>query len=167
VAAQTLLSLLLLVLLGACEPDPSSSSPPPPRVLTRDAVGYFCSMIVEDHEGPKGQAVLEGARKTLWFTSARDTLAFMLLPEEPKSGAAVYVTDMGNAAWEHPENSGDVWIDARTAWYVVGSRKVGGMGQPEAVPFAARAAAEAFAVEFGGEVVDYPSLPTDYILGSS
>lgn len=140
---------------------------PQPRALTREAVGYFCGMIVEDHQGPKGQIILEATGETHWFTSSRDTLAFVPLPEEPKNVAAVYVTDMGDAAWEHPETAAGVWIDARTAWYVIGSEKVGGMGQSEVVPFRARLSAEDFSTEFGGQVVAYPSPPPEYLLGAS
>ncbi len=164
---KVFLPLAFLVLLLGCDSATEDDTSPAPRTVTRDAVGHYCGMIVEDHEGPKGQLTLEGTEEALWFTSARDTLAFLLLPDEPKNVAAVYVTDMGDVAWEHPETSEGTWIDARTAWYVIGSRKLGGMGQPEAVPFSSREAAESFAAENGGEVVDYPSMPRDYILGSS
>ena len=75
-----------------------------------------------------------------------------------------FVMNMVDAGWEHPSG---VWVDPRSAWFTIGIRRVGGMGQPEAVPFAERNAVEAFAGEFGGEVVDYPSLPRTHILGSS
>ena len=47
----------------------------------------------------------------------------------------MYVNDMGVARWEAPEPG--TWIDANGAWYVIGSDRMGGMGVPEAVPFAA------------------------------
>ena len=55
-------------LLSACAPADDGKSPPPPSALTRDAVGHYCGMIVEDHEGPKGQLTLEGTEEALWFT---------------------------------------------------------------------------------------------------
>ena len=95
----------------------------------------------------------------------RDTLAFTMLPEEPKTLAAVYVNDMGRAQWEQPEP--DTWIDATTAWFVVDSIRRGGMGAPEAVPFLDKLRAERFAAEKGGRVVTLEDIPREYVLGSS
>jgi copper chaperone NosL len=38
------------------------------------------------------------------------------------------------------------------------------MGAPEAVPFAERSAAKAFATRHGGEVVSFDLVPRDYVL---
>jgi copper chaperone NosL len=100
----------------------------------------------------------------VWFTSARDTLAFTMLPEEPKDISAIYVSDMGRAPdWGRPGTEN--WVDARKALYVIGSSRRGGMGAEEAVPFAERAAAERFAAENGGRVVAFGEVPRDYVLG--
>ena len=134
--------------------------------MTGEELGYFCSMIVTDHLGPKAQVILDDREGALWFTSARDALAFMRLPGEPKNVSAVYVTDMADAEWAHPESTADVWIEAREAWFVIESSQVGGMGAAEAVPFGSAPAAEAFAGKFGGRVVQYSGLPEDYVLSS-
>jgi copper chaperone NosL len=123
-------------------------------------------MILADHLGPKGQVILEAGEDTLWFSSARDTLAFLMLPEEPKRMDAVYVSDMGAAPWDHPEKSRDAWVDARDAWYVIGSSKSGGMGQAEAVPFSDEEAARRFSLEYGGDVLRYAEIAPEHILGS-
>ena len=47
------------------------------------------------------------------------------------------------------------WIEAEKAFYVVGSSKMGSMGEKEAVPFAKQEAAAQFAVQYGGEVLDF------------
>jgi copper chaperone NosL len=39
------------------------------------------------------------------------------------------------------------------------------MGAPEAVPFSDKAAAEAFQIAHGGEVVRFADIPRDYVLG--
>jgi copper chaperone NosL len=88
----------------------------------------------------------------VWFTSVRDTLTFLVLPEEPKDIAGVYVSDMGKApSWEKPGDSN--WILADTAIYVIDSDQVGGMGGAEAVPFGEEAAAKSFIEEHGGRIV--------------
>jgi copper chaperone NosL len=130
--------------------------------LTADAIGYYCNMIVVNHDGPKGQIFLSDHDEPLWFTSVRDTLAYTMLPDEPRNIAAIYVNDMGRASWDQPEPG--TWIDARQAWYVLGSKMTGGMGAPEAVPFRERAAAEAFAATRGGEVLAFDAVPQDRIL---
>ncbi len=159
---RPLLALLLVALLGGC--DDRSVLPPPPAVLTAEAVGHYCGMTVAAHPGPKGQIHVAGQAEPVWFTSVRDTKVFTLLPEEPKDIRVIYVTDMGRAnSWNAP--GPDSWIEARGAVYVIGSRRTGGMGAPEAVPFSDRAAAERFIAEQGGRVVSWDDIPADYVLG--
>lgn len=153
----------LLFALGACGEDENVI--PVAQEPTRDAIGYYCNMIIVDHQGPKGQIHLKGDSKPLWFASARDTIAFTLLPEESKAIGAIFVNDMGQAAnWDSPEAG--TWIDARNAWYVMGSSRVGGMGAPEAVPFSEQAAAQRFAEKYGGMLAKFGDIPQDFILGS-
>ena len=61
----------------------------------------------------------------------------------------------------------DNWIDARNAWYVLGSERSGGMGAPETVPFSTKVAAESFAKQHGGTVYAFNFIPDEYILTSS
>ena len=152
--------LLIVFMLSACE----KSQPievPPAQTLTREANGYYCLMTVLNHSGPKGQIILTGKPQALWFTSVRDTIAFTLSPEEPKNIAAVYVNDMSNAKWDNPGEEN--WIEARNAWYVIGSDRQGGMGAPEAVPFLTKSSAALFANKQGGSVYIYSDIPKAYI----
>ncbi len=155
-------ALAVLVLLPACGEDRTAETPEP-RELTRAAIGHYCNMIVEDHPGPKGQIFLSDKEDPIWFSSVRDTIAFTLLPEEAKNIAAIYVNDMGRASWAAPEAG--TWIDAKAAWYVIGSGRRGGMGAPETVPFAERSAAESFVAEHGGTVVAFADISADAVLG--
>jgi copper chaperone NosL len=152
--------LLCTLLLFACEKTPQAEAPPP-DTLTREASGYYCLMTVVDHKGPKGHIFLSDRAEPLWFTSVRDTIAFTMSPEEPKNIAAIYVNDMAGADWNNPGR--DNWIDARKAWYVIESDRIGGMGAPEAVPFSTKHQAEAFAGQYGGRVVDFDSIPAAFI----
>ncbi len=160
---STCFAIILAAGLSACG-DEQQAELPPPAVLTQEAIGYYCNMTVKEHSGPKGQIRLKSADKPVWFSSVRDTIAFTLLPEEPKDIWVVYVTDMSKAeAWENPE-TGD-WIEAETALFVIGSTRTGGMGAPEPVPFSSQEAAEKFADRYGGEIVGLSDIPEDAILG--
>lgn len=152
------------LLLAGCENE-AKSPPPPPFALTAEAVGRYCGMNVLEHPGPKGQVILDAKiGEPVWFSSARDTLAFTMLPEEPKDYAAIYVSDMAKAlSWDKPGTTN--WVDARKAFYVIGSAVRGGMGADETVPFSIRAAAAKFALENGGRVVTFDQVPRDYVLG--
>ena len=157
------LAVLALALTATACGDEQVAEAPPPAELTREAIGYYCNMIVQDHQGPKGQIFLSDSAEPIWFSSVRDTLAFTRLPEEPKNVAAIYVNDMGRASWNSPEAG--TWIAAEQAWYVIGSERRGGMGAPEAVPFAQRADAEAFAARHRGHVAAFTEIPQEALLG--
>ena len=161
---QKTITLLFIIFLGACEKTQVIETPPA-QTLSREANGYYCLMTVVNHNGPKGQIILTDKQQALWFTSVRDTLAFTLSPEEPKNIAAIYVNDMSDADWNNP--GADNWINAHDAWYVLNSDLTGGMGAPEAVPFATKNNAEQFAVKQGGSVYAFDSIPREYIIASS
>jgi copper chaperone NosL len=150
--------------LAGCKEQKAAEAPPPPQELTQAAMGHYCGMNVLEHTGPKGQIILASRLQPVWFSSARDTLSFTMLPEEAKDIRAIYVSDMGKApSWEEPGAAN--WIEARKASFVIGSRMKGGMGADEAVPFADRSAAEKFASENGGHVVAFQEVPKEYVLG--
>ena len=153
------------LLLAACTSEEGTGAAPVALEVTDEAVGYYCGMLLKDHEGPKGQIHLASRKEPVWFSSARDTLAFTRLPEEPDDITAIYVNDMGRATnWASPEPG--AWIEARQAWFVIESRQQGGMGGPEAIPFGDEAKARAFAAENGGRVVRFGEVPEAYVLGS-
>ena len=155
------IGLLALSGLAGCGEDDDVVARPAPVEPTREASGHYCGMILVDHSGPKAQVHLPGELEPVWFSSVRDAIAFTMLPEEPRNFIAIYVNDMGVAQWEAPEPG--TWIDANGAWYVIGSDRMGGMGVPEAVPFATREAAEGFVVAHGGRIVALTDVPESYI----
>ena len=157
------LPFALPLALAACGEEKTAAVPPPQEVAGA-ITGYYCSMLLSDHGGPKGQIHLWSREEPIWFSSVRDTVAFTLLKEEPKDVAAIYVNDMGKATnWDQPEP--DTWIDARQAWFVLASSRLGGMGMPEAVPFGSEAGARDFAAAYGGHIVRLADIPADYVLG--
>lgn len=163
--AGVLLAAALLVFTSGCERKPEAPATPPPAVeVSTEATGHYCGMLLNAHEGPKGQIHLESRAQPVWFSSVRDTIAFTRLPEEPRDIRAIYVNDMGRAKeWEQPEPG--TWVEARQAWFVIESDMRGGMGAPEAVPFSDRAAADAFRAKHQGRVVRLAEIPDAYVLG--
>jgi copper chaperone NosL len=157
-------TLLASILLGGCF-DKQAAQVPPPRQMTEEAIGHYCGMNLFEHPGPKGQIFVTSLIEPVWFSSVRDTIAFTMLPDEPKDIQAIYVSDMGQAnSWDRP-GAGN-WVEARKALFVIGSRIKGGMGGDEAVPFSERVAAEKFVSENGGRIVGFAEVPRDYVLAS-
>ena len=119
-------------------------------------------MGLNEHKGPKGQVFVADREAPYWFASVRETLAFLKLPEEPKDIVAIYVNDMGKASsWDRPEPG--TWIDAERAWYVIGSKRRGGMDGNEAVPFGGESSARRFAALNGGHILRFQEIPEDYV----
>jgi copper chaperone NosL len=120
-------------------------------------------MALTEHAGPKGQIFIRGLPDPYWFSSVRDAFAFTMLQETSKAISAFYVSDMARAKnWDQPEPG--TWVDAHKAYFVIGSRRRGGMGADEAIPFGAAAATRAFAEANGGRIVRFADMPRDYIL---
>ncbi|MGI9371535.1 MAG: nitrous oxide reductase accessory protein NosL [Hyphomicrobiales bacterium] len=150
------------MLLSACQEN-EAAAPPSPVAMTNEAVGYYCQMDVLEHSGPKAQIHLAKHSQPIWFAQVRDAIAYTRLPEETAEVTAVYVHDMGAAeSWQHPGT--DNWVNASEAYFVLGSTKTGGMGAPEAVPFAEKQAAETFIAQHGGQLAKLSEIPDGYVL---
>lgn len=152
---RTFIKVLLLAAilpLSAC--GDANQTAPMPREPGAGAIGYFCRMNLSEHGGPKGQILPKGWADPLWFSSVRDALMYVAQDiVSERELAAFWVNDMEQGTWESPAPGS--WVSAQAAWYVVGSSKASGMGGGEAVPFRRREAADGFAEQFGGHVVDY------------
>ncbi|MEQ4618908.1 MAG: nitrous oxide reductase accessory protein NosL [Corticimicrobacter sp.] len=154
---------LALVGLVACGGEEATKDVPPPHAVTEDAVGYFCSMNLLEHSGPKGQVLVPGEDRPVWFSTVRQTVAYTMLPESPRVLSAVYVSDLSQVEdWRRVDP--DAWVEARSAWFVVESTATGGMGGEDPMPFSDRASAEKFAQQHGGRVLAFNDLTEDYIL---
>jgi copper chaperone NosL len=153
--------LIALLALASCKED--SAEAPDPVELTAEAVGHFCQMNLIGHPGPKAQVHLDGLPFPLFFSQVRDALAYARMPEQSHVIAAIYVNDLGAApSWE--EMGAGNWIAADAAHYVIGSDRAGGMGAPEAAPFADPAAAQEFAARHGGTVMGLADIPDAALL---
>lgn len=157
--------LAAILAVAGCSAE-KPTQPPAPFALTEDALGRYCGMNVLEHPGPKGQIILGQIPEPIWFSSARDAIAFTMMPDEPKTIAAIYVSDMGSAkSWDAP--GAENWVDARAAFFVIDSSRRGGMGAMETVPFSNESAARSFADSNGGKVVRFADIPPDYVLGNA
>ena len=152
--------------LNACGGEDVAQPDKSPMALTDDAIGHFCGMQVSTHNGPKGQVFLKGQESPIWFVSVRDSLAYSRMPDEKFKISTIYVSDMGIAAsWDQPGD--DAWIQAESAWFVVGSSRTGGMGMAELVPFSDKVKAENFIASYGGTLSRMSDIATDVLLGSN
>ena len=157
--------LAAILAVAGCNAE-EQAQPPTPFALTEDAIGRYCGMNVLEHPGPKGQILLGQIPEPIWFSSARDAVAFTMMPDEPKTIAAIYVSDMGSAAsWDAP--GAENWVEARAAFFVIDSSRRGGMGAMETIPFSSESSAQSFADANGGKVVRFADIPPDYVLGSA
>lgn len=145
------LALAALLALPACREE-TAAALPEPVALTATSVGHFCQMDLLEHPGPKAQVHLEDVAAPLFFSQVRDAVAYQRMPEQSHAIVTIYVNDMSRASgWDDP--GAENWIPAADAFYVVGSRRGGGMGAPELVPFSVEADAAAFAAGNGGRVL--------------
>jgi len=152
------------ITVSACSEQQSKTEVPLPVALTEESVGHYCNMTILEHTGPKAQIFLANNPHPIWFSQVRDGIAFIRSPEEQEDAVVVYVNDMGKATeWDFPGD--DTWIDAQQAWFVIESRKTGGMGTPEVIPFGSEQSAAAFVGENGGMVVRLAEIPDAYVLG--
>ncbi len=111
-------------------------------------------MLLADYPGPKAQIHYAGLAAPHFFCDTVEMFAMLLQPEQLRVVRAVYVQDMGRADWDQPRGH---WIDARSAYYVRGSRRRGAMG-PTLASFASADDARRFADEWGGEVLAYAAV---------
>ncbi|MBF0273266.1 MAG: nitrous oxide reductase accessory protein NosL [Magnetococcales bacterium] len=149
------LLLVLTLLVSACG-NPRNDPPPAPLEPAAGTTGFYCGMALSEHPGPKGQIHVAGESAPLWFSSVRDALAYLQLEGATRRIRAFYVHDMGRADWKNPQPG--TWIAAEKAHFVLDSRRAGGMGQSEVIPFGTLPQAEGFAREYGGRVIDHTTL---------
>ncbi len=155
----SLLPALLLglsVLLGGCnEQSASQAAAQKALAIESGEECHLCGMLIGNFPGPKGQLYERGQSNNMKFCSTRDMFAYLLDPEHQHNIQSAFVHDMALSPWEHPDE--ETYIDARQAFYVLGSSRKGAMG-PTLASFSQRADAEAFAREFGGEVATFADL---------
>ena len=122
--------------------------------IQKGDVCAVCGMYIEAGPGPRGEAYVQGDKAPLKFGSTRDFFAYVLQPENKIGLQHLFVQDSAQIDWQHPSNSPQTFIDARTAYYVAWQPLRGLMG-PTFASFAARKDAEAFVHTHGGEILGF------------
>ena len=139
-----------ILLLAACSQAIKQTSAQEPSADTACALD---GMVLKDFPGPKAQ-IRYGEGKPDFYCDLMELFAVVLAPEQKRAIAGMFVQDMGKADWAQPQGH---WIAARSASYVVGSRKAGSMG-PALASFANAQDAAAFAQAEGGKVVPFEQI---------
>jgi copper chaperone NosL len=130
-----------------------------PVQLDRDIVDSVDGMILLDYPGPKGQ-IHYASGKPDFFCDTVGLFSMYLQPEQQKRVQALFVQDMGQADWTHPDGH---WIDAKAAFFVAGSRARGAMG-PTLASFAREQDARDFAGKEGGKVYRFDEVTPDMVV---
>lgn len=157
----TRLALALLLatgLLAACG-DKGDGTALAPVEIGRDTACELDGMLLADYPGPKGQILYAGEAAPDFFCDTTELLSTLLAGEQVRAVRAAYAQDMAKADWNQPQG---YWIDAKTALYVVGSKRHGSMG-PTIASFAEEADAQQFSKEYGGKVLRFAEIKKDMV----
>jgi copper chaperone NosL len=144
-----------MAIVGACA---YQAVTPPPMELSDAALCSMDGMLLADFPGPKGQILYDQGKPEV-FCDTVELLSALIAPEQQRHVAAAYTEDMAHTSWEKPKGH---WIDARTAYYVAGSRRTGSMG-PTLASFANQRDAAKFARDNGGKVLRFADITPDMV----
>ena len=146
-------------LLSGCGDKAAEQTSLAPVEIDRSTSCELDGMLLADYPGPKAQIHYAGQDKPSFFCDTIELFNTLLAGEQVRAVRAVYVQDMGKADWNEPKGH---WIDAKTAVYVLGSKRHGSMG-PTIASFAQEADAAKFAGEHGGKVLRFADIKLDMV----
>ena len=146
-------------LLAGCGDKAAEQQSLAPVEIDRSTSCELDGMLLSDYPGPKAQIHYAGQEKPSFFCDTIDLFNTLLAGDQVRAVRAVYVQDMGKADWNEPKGH---WIDAKTAVYVLGSKRHGSMG-PTIASFAQEADAAKFAGEHGGKVLRFADIKLDMV----
>lgn len=161
------LVIFVITLLSACSEDGDK------EVMLQQAVNiesadecHLCGMIISSFAGPKGELYKRGLTaqesKTVYkFCSTRDLFSFYLDPENKRNVSTILVHDMSKMPWDVPND--EFFIDAKTAWFVTGSKMTGAMGKTLA-SFSQKQDAELFVKKFGGKALVFQEIKLSVLM---
>ena len=158
-ALCTASSIAPLGLLAGCSEQAAQQRSLAPVEIDRSTSCELDGMLLADYPGPKAQVHFVGQDKPSFFCDTVELFHTLLAGEQVRAVQAVYVQDMGKADWNQPQGH---WIDGKTAFYVLGSKRHGSMG-PTIGSFAQEADATKFAAEHGGKVLRFGDIKVDMV----
>jgi len=153
--------LMFAAFLSGCsgEKETVAEKPAPVHIESSDEC-HVCGMAITRFPGPKGEVITEKEQAVHKFCSTRDMFSWVLQPENVNRSHTLYVHDMSQTEWDSPDDT--ALIDARSAFYVVGSERQGAMG-PTLASFSTESAAHGFMMEHGGEVLRYDAITLEHL----
>lgn len=143
-------ALAVLALVAACSQAVLTATAQEPGADTACALD---GMILKDFPGPKAQ-IQYAEGKADFYCDLMELFSALLAPEHKRSVTGIFVQDMGKTSWDKPEGH---WIAAKSALYVVGSKKQGSMG-PTFGAFSSPDAAAAFVKQEGGRILPFDQI---------
>lgn len=153
-----LLVLLVSVWLTACSDDTASTAMDElvgPVAFESVDECHLCGMIITEYPGAKAQITESRNKTTHKFCSTQDMLSWWLQPENQQLKAEIYVHDIAKTPWSQPQD--EHLIDARSAWFVVGSSLQGAMG-PSLATYSDLEVAESVVASKGGRILSWDEL---------
>jgi copper chaperone NosL len=159
-AQRTLiLATLAVTALAGCG-KPGNETAVAPLSINKGTSCSLDGMLLADYPGPKAQIHYAGQAEPDFFCDTVEMFHMFLNPEQVRAVHAIFVQDMGRANWDEPD---DHWIDAKTAYYVYGSKRFGSMG-PTIASFAQETDATKFAAEYGGKIYRFADITPDMVV---
>lgn len=152
---STITCMGVLILLGACTQDVSHLGAQEP---VDDTACVLDGMLLKSFAGPKAQIVYADGKPD-FFCNVMELFDHIFSLQSKRRVVAMYVQDAGKIDWEHPDAN---WIDAKTAIYVVGSKKAGAMGATFGT-FSTMQSAENFVKAEGGKIVHFDQINPDML----
>jgi len=153
-------SLILLISLIACSDPQQIENPRSPVIFESGDECHVCGMLITKLPGPKGQAFDKRSPRIRKFCSTFDLISWYLQPENQANVAEIYVHDMADTDWDNPDDT--QLISARSAFFVVGSKRKSSMGKSIA-SFAKQQDAELFIQQWGGHIRSLEQLTIESI----
>lgn len=154
-AIRRTLPFFFILTLAACGKPVASIGP---EEVSASTTCSLDGMTLTDFPGPKGQIHYANGKPD-FFCDTIEMFSIYLRPEQKRHITAIYTQDMGATDWEKPQGH---WVDARQAYYVLGSKKTGSMG-PTLAAFARQQDADKFAAQFGGKVLNFGQITPDMV----
>ena len=128
----------------------------PEQVVPAKTRCAVCGMFVAKYPNWASQVRLTDER-VLFFDGVKDMMVFVLHPDRYRTSAEA-IQEIWVRDYYRQE-----WIDAGSAWYVVGSDVMGPMGK-ELVPFASKEAARTFLEDHhGSRILPFAEISADLI----